>query len=74
MSDWIMPDTGCHLHPACLSCTRPRCIHDEGSRSESYDLDRVRELAALGYGGSTIAREMGVSRRTAQRWLREAQE
>jgi hypothetical protein len=23
-----LKDTGCHLHPSCLQCPRPRCIYD----------------------------------------------
>ena len=70
-------DSGCDLHPSCLSCPLARCRYDEpgGARRllsgerDSQVLDLQRR------GGATIeaiAREVGVSRRTVFRILARA--
>lgn len=32
-----MADTGCHLHPHCLSCPLAVCIYDEEPSQSSWD-------------------------------------
>ena len=70
-------DSGCDLHPSCLSCPLVRCRYDEpgGARRLLSD-DRDREVLALKRRGGTkiedIARRMGLSRRTVFRILARA--
>ena len=78
------PDTGCHLHPACLSCPRPRCIHDEEREGSPHGppvwvterlvarSDEIKRLARLWLGKAEIATAMRVSMRTVHRTLKEA--
>jgi len=67
-------DTGCDLHPSCLSCPLVRCRYDEpgGARrliSDERDREivRLRRDADLPIGA--IAARFGVSRRTVFRVL-----
>jgi hypothetical protein len=66
-------DTGCDLHPACLSCPLARCRYDEpgGARKLlSDERDRsIIELRREGRPISAIASRFGVSRRTVFRVL-----
>lgn len=59
-------DTGCALHPACLTCPLPRCIEEE--RPERAALVAAR---AEGLTVAQVAALFGVSVRTVQRAARE---
>lgn len=68
-------DTGCDLHPACLTCPLPRCRYDEPGwrqREERGQRDtevlRLRMRQALSVGD--LAAQFGVSTRTVHRILR----
>jgi Homeodomain-like domain len=66
-------DTGCDVHPSCLTCPLVRCRYDVpgGVRrlmSEGRDLSMV-EMQRAGNGVDEIARRCGVSRRTVFRVL-----
>jgi hypothetical protein len=66
-------DTGCAVHPSCLTCPLVRCRYDEpgGARrllSEGRDRSIV-QLRRAGVGFEEIARRCGVSRRTVFRAL-----
>jgi hypothetical protein len=70
-------DTGCDLHPSCLSCPLVRCRYDEpGGARRLLSNDRDSQVLDLQRrGGSTIdaiARSVGVSRRTVFRILARA--
>jgi hypothetical protein len=70
-------DTGCDLHPSCLSCPLVRCRYDEpGGARSLLSADRDREIVDLQReGGLTvamIARRFGISRRTVFRVLAKA--
>lgn len=70
-------DTGCELHPSCLTCPLVRCRYDEpgGARRVLSDARDRRVLALQRRGGTTIegiARRVGVSRRTVFRILARA--
>lgn len=64
-------DEGCDLNPTCLTCSLERCRYDlpNGMRTKRADdhRQRVVALVAQGMGVTTIAREVGVSRRTVFR-------
>lgn len=66
-------DTGCDLHPSCLSCPFPRCRYDEPGGVAAL-LRAARDEAILrsyeaGRSIDEIARAHGVSRRTVFRVL-----
>jgi len=66
-------DTGCHVHPSCLSCPLERCLFDDPRafyrrRSESRVLAMI-VLVSQGLTPTEVARNLGVSRRTVFRWL-----
>ena len=66
-------DTGCDLHPSCLSCPLPRCRYDRrsgvrGLRNEFRDA-RIRRLYRQGKSVRLIMAELGLSRRTVYRIL-----
>jgi hypothetical protein len=66
-------DTGCDLHPSCLTCPLVRCRYDEpGGARRLFSVQRDRSILALqgsGLGINEIARRNGVSRRTVFRVL-----
>lgn len=66
-------DTGCEIHPSCLTCPLVRCRYDEpgGARKLlSEERDRsIIEQQREGRGINAIARRFGVSRRTVFRVL-----
>lgn len=68
-------DTGCHVHPACLSCPLEQCIYDAPQESRQRraisNQRQVREAYERGLGVAEIAHELGVSLRTVHRHLRE---
>ena len=77
----IMSDTGCRLHPSCLSCPLPECSYEpEGkeraaSAREAQIAAFLTDYAALPsrsdgqkVGVERLAAQHGVGRRTAFRW------
>jgi hypothetical protein len=66
-------DTGCDVHPSCLTCPLVRCRYDEpGGARRLLSRGRDRSIVALrrqGVGFEEIARRFGVSRRTVFRAL-----
>ncbi|HXH23088.1 MAG TPA: helix-turn-helix domain-containing protein [Dehalococcoidia bacterium] len=72
-------DTGCDLHPSCLSCPLARCRYDEpgGARAiAGRDRDEaiLRARRQEGVTVEVLARRFGVSRRTVFRVLARARE
>jgi len=71
-------DTGCEVHPSCLTCPLVRCRYDEpgGARKLlSHDRDRsIVELRRRGLPVNAIASRAGVSRRTVFRILARVRE
>jgi len=70
-------DSGCDLHPSCLSCPLVRCRYDEpGGARRLLSSERDGEVLAMQRRGGTsveaIARHVGVSRRTVFRILARA--
>jgi hypothetical protein len=70
-------DTGCDLHPSCLTCPLVRCRYDEpgGARklvSDERDQRIVRLQREEQLPVDTIARRFGISRRTVFRVLARA--
>lgn len=65
-------DEGCELAPACLSCPFPDCRFDlpRGflTMRVSTNMERSQELRAQGLTVDSVAGQLGVSRRTVQRW------
>ncbi len=66
-------DTGCALHPACLSCPRPRCAEEEARAVRAaLNEDRNREILKLWWEGvrlKAIAEAFDLSERTIYRVL-----
>jgi hypothetical protein len=66
-------DTGCDVHPRCLTCPLVRCRYDEpGGVRRLFSDDRDRSIAGLqrdGVSVGVIARRFGVSERTVFRSL-----
>jgi hypothetical protein len=66
-------DTGCSLHPSCLTCPLVRCRYEEpGGTRGVISRGRDQSIVALrrnGLGFEEIARRCGVSRRTVFRAL-----
>jgi DNA-binding NarL/FixJ family response regulator len=69
-------DTGCDVHPRCLTCPLVRCRYDEpGGARKLFSEDRDRSIVSLQREGvpvGAIARRIGVSRRTVFRALARA--
>lgn len=69
--DW--EDTGCDLHPACLTCPFPVCRHDTENGMHAYlrgaqALEMTR-LRTLGKSAKDIAAKFGVTERSVHRAL-----
>ena len=66
-------DTGCDVHPSCLSCPLVRCRYDEPGGARKLQADqRDASIVVLQREGASIdaiASQMGVSRRTVFRVL-----
>ncbi len=71
-------DTGCDIHPACLTCPLPQCRYDDpgwvrreerGSRNEEV----LRMRWKLGLSAEEVAANLGVSTRTVHRILKEGE-
>jgi hypothetical protein len=71
-------DTGCDLHPNCLTCPMVRCRYDEpGGARGLLSAERDRAIVALQREGEpidAIATRFGVSRRTIFRVLARAKQ
>jgi transposase-like protein len=69
-------DTGCDVHPSCLSCPLVRCRYDEpGGARKLMSEERDRSILVMQRRGATvnsIARRFNVSRRTVFRVLARA--
>lgn len=70
------PDTGCQVHPACLSCPLPRCVLDEPPGQRAAARNRERDaaiIAAMQRGESVrqIGATLGISRRTVHRVINQ---
>jgi hypothetical protein len=66
-------DTGCDVHPSCLTCPLVRCRYDSpGGVRKVYSEDRDRAIVRAQREGvplGAIAQRFGVSRRTVFRAL-----
>lgn len=71
----VFSDTGCELSPTCLNCTQAICKYDDPSWTKRLDLKaRDARIVSMRKDGMTvkeIAKEVGVSERTAYRVLLE---
>lgn len=69
-------DTGCSIHPSCLTCPLERCVHDLKNGVRTLRINgresQAIELRALNKTPSAIAAELGVSRRSVFRLLASA--
>ena len=69
-------DTGCDVHPSCLTCPLVRCRYDEpGGARKLFSEDRDRAIVSMQREGvpvGAIARRFGVSKRTVFRALARA--
>lgn len=65
-------DSGCYVHPACLSCPLPSCVFESGqSRWAVSHRARLNRFADLLRGGTPLldaAIIMKISPRNAYRW------
>jgi hypothetical protein len=67
-------DSGCDIHPSCLTCPLERCRYDEpGGARGLFARERDREIITLSRSRTLtvtkIARRFGISRRTVFRVL-----
>lgn len=66
-------DSGCELAPTCLDCPLPKCKYDDPHWRQRNDLKtrdaRIVELRKAGFTVKEVAKEIGVSDRTAYRVL-----
>lgn len=60
------PDTGCYLHPECLTCPLPLCRHDRASRG----IEMFR-LYQTGSSVESLSRTFNISRRQVRNRLKE---
>lgn len=70
-------DTGCDIHPSCLTCPLVRCRYDDpGGARKIFSEERDRAIIQLSRDGvlsvEGLARRFGVSRRTVFRVLARA--
>lgn len=74
----LAADTGCHVHPDCLTCPLSVCIYEArtsksgGGYVQPANVDRMRRAKELVAGGMSVkatAEELGTDRRTVKRWL-----
>lgn len=70
-------DTGCWVHPACLSCPLPRCIEDEDEptlaalRRDARNQDMIQAVESSTLPAAALAQHFGVSKRTIHRVLQQ---
>jgi len=69
-------DTGCNLHPACLTCPRAVCKHDELGDDSMRDARNAAIIVSLAQGRPArhTAAQFGVSVRLVYRIGRAARE
>jgi len=72
-------DTGCQYSPSCLACPLAKCVHDYPRGVRQYEEETaaaafVAERDRRGISGAALAREWGISRRTAYRYARRVDE
>lgn len=63
-------DTGCRLHPRCLSCPERACVEDREPLRAALAERNARIRTAYAHGArdaGELARAFGISRRTAWR-------
>lgn len=67
-------DTGCDLHPRCLSCPLPHCRYDlpagVATLKRAYRARRAQDLRRRGYPVAGIAQELQLSHRQVIRLCR----
>ena len=73
----VFQDTGCDLHPSCLSCPLPRCRYDDPGwiqREErgQRDTELLKLRAKHALPVDELAARFGVSTRTVHRVLSRA--
>lgn len=70
-------DDGCDVSPSCLNCPLPMCRYEVHGGVSTIDrierYRRIRELHAAGLSAAAIAEQVGCSRRTVSRALKEVQ-
>lgn len=71
VDDVSYADTGCDVHPSCLSCPLVRCRYEVAGgvralRNRERDA-KITRLRAQGLTGPQVAEQMGVSLRTVMR-------
>ena len=73
--DYPYKDTGCSLHPQCLTCPFPRCRYElhSGIRKMGVVIlsGELTRLRAEGQSVDEIAQRFSVNKRTVYRHLRE---
>jgi hypothetical protein len=69
LADW--PDGGCALHPHCLTCPFPRCVHETpGARLRPLVVAlRIHRRRAAGEPVAAILAAEGIATRTYYRYL-----
>lgn len=69
-------DTGCQVHPSCLSCPLPQCIYDTARSQQEYERQvtyaAIRRLRDEGVAPKEIARRTNRSIWLVWRILRES--
>lgn len=69
-------DSGCHVHPLCLTCPLPQCIYDAPEErlwaARHRHRQRALALRRQGYTMPRIAAALGLSERTVYRILSTA--
>ena len=68
-----LPDTGCSLHSACLTCPFAVCRYDAGGHV-AVQTEVITAAKARGLSVTAIAGELGVGRRTVFRHLAMARQ
>lgn len=73
----VFRDTGCDVHPACLTCPLPRCRYDEAGWLQREERDtRDAEVLRLRFRQALtvdeLAAQFQVSARTVHRILQRA--
>ncbi len=74
----MLEDDGCDLAPHCLSCPFEVCQYDlphqhAKTLATTYQDEKILALRAQGLPVATVARRLGISRRTVYRAARRAE-